>query len=132
MLHPAPRKGKHQLLHLEDGATLHVHFRMTGDWEVVGAGEPLPRPRSTCTRRTRRPSSTSAPTPRTRRSIAVPRARRSNRAGRALHWHDLTQTRICACLRSALDDAAKPTRPETGETGAGLASLSPSPRAGRP
>ncbi|MHB1263038.1 MAG: DNA-formamidopyrimidine glycosylase family protein [Gemmatimonadaceae bacterium] len=43
VLHPAPRKGKHQLLHLEDGATLHVHFRMTGDWEVVGAGEPLPR-----------------------------------------------------------------------------------------
>jgi formamidopyrimidine-DNA glycosylase len=37
------RRGKHQLLHLDDGTTLHVHFRMTGDWEVVGRGEVLPR-----------------------------------------------------------------------------------------
>ncbi|HEY0995199.1 MAG TPA: bifunctional DNA-formamidopyrimidine glycosylase/DNA-(apurinic or apyrimidinic site) lyase [Gemmatimonadaceae bacterium] len=37
------RRGKHQLLHLDDGATVHVHFRMTGDWEVVGAREALPR-----------------------------------------------------------------------------------------
>lgn len=37
------RRGKHQLLHLDDGATVHVHFRMTGDWEVVAAGERLPR-----------------------------------------------------------------------------------------
>lgn len=37
------RRGKHQLLHLDDGATLHVHFRMTGDWKVVAAGAPLPR-----------------------------------------------------------------------------------------
>ncbi len=26
------RRGKHQLLHLDDGATLLVHFRMDGDW----------------------------------------------------------------------------------------------------
>ncbi len=37
------RRGKHQLLHLDDGATLHVHFRMTGDWVVVAAGDALPR-----------------------------------------------------------------------------------------
>src|SRR5918911_1076829 len=28
------RRGKHQLLHLDDGSVLHVHFRMTGDWEI--------------------------------------------------------------------------------------------------
>lgn len=28
------RRGKHQLLHLDDGSVLHVHFRMTGDWKV--------------------------------------------------------------------------------------------------
>lgn len=28
------RRGKHQLLRLEDGATLLVHFRMNGDWHV--------------------------------------------------------------------------------------------------
>lgn len=26
------RRGKHQLLHLDDGSILHVHFRMNGDW----------------------------------------------------------------------------------------------------
>jgi formamidopyrimidine-DNA glycosylase len=26
------RRGKHQLIHLDDGSTLHAHFRMTGDW----------------------------------------------------------------------------------------------------
>jgi formamidopyrimidine-DNA glycosylase len=25
------RRGKHQLLHLDDGRTLHAHFRMNGD-----------------------------------------------------------------------------------------------------
>lgn len=35
------RRGKHQLLRLTSGRTLHVHFRMTGDWEVeVDDGEP--------------------------------------------------------------------------------------------
>jgi len=29
------RRGKHQLLRLDDGSALHVHFRMSGDW-VVG------------------------------------------------------------------------------------------------
>src|SRR5438093_7272484 len=37
------RRGKHQFLALEDGRTLHVHFRMTGDWTVDRAGDPLPR-----------------------------------------------------------------------------------------
>lgn len=36
------RRGKHQFLHLDDGATLHVHFRMNGDWDVTSAGAPLP------------------------------------------------------------------------------------------
>lgn len=37
------RQGKHQLVHLDDGAVLHVHFRMTGDWEVNASGTTLPR-----------------------------------------------------------------------------------------
>ena len=37
------RRGKHQLLHLDDGRVLHAHFRMNGDWEVIGQGESLPR-----------------------------------------------------------------------------------------
>lgn len=34
------RRGKHQLLHLVDGRIVHVHFRMSGDWEVLDAAEP--------------------------------------------------------------------------------------------
>jgi formamidopyrimidine-DNA glycosylase len=26
------RRGKHQLIHLDDGSSLHAHFRMNGDW----------------------------------------------------------------------------------------------------
>lgn len=37
------RRGKHQLLRLGDGATLHVHFRMTGDWDIGRCGDALPR-----------------------------------------------------------------------------------------
>jgi len=37
------RRGKHQLLHLDDGRILHAHFRMNGDWEIVPTGTPLPR-----------------------------------------------------------------------------------------
>lgn len=37
------RRGKHQLLHLEDGRILHVHFRMNGDWEESAVGVALPR-----------------------------------------------------------------------------------------
>ncbi len=37
------RRGKHQLLHLDSGDTLVVHFRMNGDWGVGRAGEPLDR-----------------------------------------------------------------------------------------
>ena len=33
------RRGKHQLLHLDDASILHVHFRMNGDWAVVRAGD---------------------------------------------------------------------------------------------
>lgn len=37
------RRGKHQLLHLDDGRILHVHFRMNGDWIPGRTDEPLPR-----------------------------------------------------------------------------------------
>jgi formamidopyrimidine-DNA glycosylase len=37
------RRGKHQLLHLDDGRILHAHFRMNGDWELGDTGAPLPR-----------------------------------------------------------------------------------------
>jgi len=37
------RRGKHQLLHLDDGRIIHVHFRMNGDWESGSVGAPLPR-----------------------------------------------------------------------------------------
>src|SRR5215208_2782055 len=37
------RRGKHQLLHLEDGRILHAHFRMNGDWTLVETGTALPR-----------------------------------------------------------------------------------------
>lgn len=37
------RRGKHQLLHLDDGRMIHVHFRMNGDWVIDRAVEPLPR-----------------------------------------------------------------------------------------
>jgi formamidopyrimidine-DNA glycosylase len=36
------RRGKSQRFMLASGRVLHVHFRMTGDWTVLGAG-PLPR-----------------------------------------------------------------------------------------
>jgi formamidopyrimidine-DNA glycosylase len=36
------RRGKHQLAVLDDGSTLHVHFRMTGDWAVRPPGTELP------------------------------------------------------------------------------------------
>jgi formamidopyrimidine-DNA glycosylase len=36
------RRGKHQLLHLDSGAVLHVHFRMTGDWASHPTAEPGP------------------------------------------------------------------------------------------
>ena len=37
------RRGKHQLLHLESGDTLVVHFRMNGDWEVGTTADTLDR-----------------------------------------------------------------------------------------
>jgi formamidopyrimidine-DNA glycosylase len=37
------RRGKHQLLHLDDGRTLAVHFRMNGDWDIGVVGAPEPR-----------------------------------------------------------------------------------------
>jgi formamidopyrimidine-DNA glycosylase len=37
------RRGKHQLLRLDDGRLLHAHFRMTGDWTMDRADDPLPR-----------------------------------------------------------------------------------------
>ena len=35
------RRGKHQLIHLDSGDTLVVHFRMNGDWEIGPATSPL-------------------------------------------------------------------------------------------
>ncbi|GAC1410826.1 MAG: DNA-formamidopyrimidine glycosylase [Gemmatimonadaceae bacterium] len=37
------RRGKHQLLHLDSGDTLVVHFRMNGDWEIGTTSEALDR-----------------------------------------------------------------------------------------
>lgn len=37
------RRGKHQLLLLEKGDTLIIHFRMNGDWEISKVTEPLPK-----------------------------------------------------------------------------------------
>jgi len=37
------RRGKHQLIILDDGRTLHAHFRMAGDWTLGKVDEPLPR-----------------------------------------------------------------------------------------
>lgn len=37
------RRGKHQLLRLDDARVLRVHFRMAGDWEVGRESDPLPR-----------------------------------------------------------------------------------------
>lgn len=37
------RRGKHQLLQLSSGATLHVHFKMGGDWEFTRSTAALPR-----------------------------------------------------------------------------------------
>jgi len=37
------RRGKHQLLHLDNGDTLVVHFRMNGDWQIGTADEDLDR-----------------------------------------------------------------------------------------
>jgi formamidopyrimidine-DNA glycosylase len=36
------RRGKHQRLSLDDGSAIEVHFRMTGDWEVLKGEEPDP------------------------------------------------------------------------------------------
>jgi formamidopyrimidine-DNA glycosylase len=36
------RRGKHQLVELEDGSLIHVHFRMTGDWDIGHVDDPLP------------------------------------------------------------------------------------------
>lgn len=37
------RRGKHQLMHLDDGRILHAHFRMNGDWEYGRIADDLPR-----------------------------------------------------------------------------------------
>lgn len=37
------RRGKHQLLHLDSGDTLIVHFRMNGDWEIGTTNDALDR-----------------------------------------------------------------------------------------
>jgi formamidopyrimidine-DNA glycosylase len=36
------RRGKYQLVHLSGGATVVVHFRMTGDWDLGRVDDPLP------------------------------------------------------------------------------------------
>jgi len=37
------RRGKHQLLHLDSGATVHAHFRMNGDWLLTTIDTPVDR-----------------------------------------------------------------------------------------
>jgi formamidopyrimidine-DNA glycosylase len=37
------RQGKHQILHLEKGDSIVIHFRMNGDWEMGRKSEPLHR-----------------------------------------------------------------------------------------
>ncbi|MBL0937410.1 MAG: bifunctional DNA-formamidopyrimidine glycosylase/DNA-(apurinic or apyrimidinic site) lyase [Gemmatimonadaceae bacterium] len=37
------RRAKIQLVHLDDGSVLEVHFRMTGDWEFSTPGDEAPR-----------------------------------------------------------------------------------------
>src|SRR5919205_128925 len=37
------RRGKHQLLKLDNGDTVVVHFRMNGDWEIGSVSDPLDR-----------------------------------------------------------------------------------------
>ena len=37
------RRGKHQLLVLDDGRVIHAHFRMAGEWHVGRAQEALPK-----------------------------------------------------------------------------------------
>ena len=37
------RQGKHQLLHLEKGDTIVIHFRMNGDWEIGKTSDTLDR-----------------------------------------------------------------------------------------
>ncbi|HZF67063.1 MAG TPA: bifunctional DNA-formamidopyrimidine glycosylase/DNA-(apurinic or apyrimidinic site) lyase [Gemmatirosa sp.] len=37
------RRGKHQLLRLDDGSVVHAHFRMAGDWHVGPSAEAPPR-----------------------------------------------------------------------------------------
>jgi formamidopyrimidine-DNA glycosylase len=37
------RRGKHQLIHLDSGDTLVVHFRMNGDWEIGTTADSLDR-----------------------------------------------------------------------------------------
>jgi formamidopyrimidine-DNA glycosylase len=37
------RRGKHQMLELEDGRTIHVHFRMAGDWAIGRVDDDLPK-----------------------------------------------------------------------------------------
>ena len=41
------RRGKHQLIDLEDGRVLHAHFRMTGDWVAGAAASTAKYPRAT-------------------------------------------------------------------------------------
>lgn len=37
------RRGKHQLLNLDSGDTIVIHFRMNGDWEIGTTADPLDR-----------------------------------------------------------------------------------------
>jgi formamidopyrimidine-DNA glycosylase len=37
------RRGKHQLMRLSSGATIHAHFRMNGDWLISRVEEPVDR-----------------------------------------------------------------------------------------
>ena len=37
------QRAKHQRIVLDDGRSLHIHFRMAGDWDIGGSDDALPR-----------------------------------------------------------------------------------------
>ena len=127
------RRGKHQLLHLEDGAILHAHFRMNGDWELGDVDAPLPRfaravhrvhrrlargPRRFARARHARPAS------RRRRARPRPRTRAADRVldggaarRRALGDGAVRSSRCCSTRRSSPASATSTRRSRSGTRG---------------
>lgn len=91
------RRGKHQLVHLDDGATLLVHFRLNGDWAFTRAATALP--------------------PHARVSLDLDDGRRVSlvdaRALCTLHWHPPGRPPRLALGPEAEDPAVTPARLRT-------------------